>query len=115
MSSFILLYHTLVCHFSVFFCYLVSTLNRLPCVVLGFQMLESSLPHIGFANGASRSTRNLAFVAWTIYTPTNELISLQGVFLGHATNNITEYSIVIELLINAISLGICHLVIRIDS
>jgi hypothetical protein len=76
MSACILLYHTLVCHFSVLFHYLVSTLNRLPCVVLGFQMSKSLLPHIGFDDGASRSTQNLASVAWEIYTPTNELISL---------------------------------------
>ena len=31
------------------------------------------------------------------------------------TNNIAEYSIVIELLINAISLRIRHLVVRLDS
>jgi hypothetical protein len=65
-----------VCYFSVFFRYLVSALDRLPCVELGFQMSESSLPHIGFADGISHSTQNLASVAWEIYAPTNELISL---------------------------------------
>jgi ribonuclease HI len=67
------------------------------------------------ADGASRSTQNLASTAWAIYAPTNELISLHGVFLGRATNNIAEYSAVIELLTNAISLGIRRLVIRLDS
>jgi hypothetical protein len=100
-----------VCHFSVLFHYLVSTLDGLPCIVLGFQMLESLLPHIGFANGTSHSTQNLASVAWEIYAPTNEIINLRGVCLGRATNNIAEYSVVIELLTDAISLGICHLVI----
>jgi hypothetical protein len=74
-------------------------------------MLESLLPYIGFADGASRSTRNLASPVWEIYAPTNELISLRGVCLGRATNNIAEYSIVIELLVDAISLGIRHLVV----
>jgi ribonuclease HI len=37
------------------------------------------------------------------------------VCLGRVTNNITEYSSVIELLIDAISLYIHHLVIRLDS
>jgi ribonuclease HI len=78
-------------------------------------MSESSLPYIGFADGASRSTRNLASAAWAIYAPTNELVSLQGVCLGRATNNIAEYSAVIELLVDAISLGIRHLVVRLDS
>ena len=74
-------------------------------------MSESSPPHTGFTDGASRSTQNLASVAWPIYAPTNKLISLRGVCLGRATNNIAEYSIVIELLIDAILLGIHRLVI----
>ena len=73
-------------------------------------MSESFLPYIGFADGASRSTRNLASAAWEIYAPTNELVSLRGVCLGRATKNIAEYSVVIELLIDAISLRIRHLV-----
>jgi ribonuclease HI len=78
-------------------------------------MSESFLPYIGFVDGASRSTWNLAFAAWAIYTPTNELVSLQGVCPSRATNNITEYSVVFELLVNAISLEIHHLVVRLDS
>jgi ribonuclease HI len=78
-------------------------------------MLESSLPYIGFAYGSSRSTQNLASTAWDIYTPTNEIVSLRGVCLNRATNNIAEYSVVIELLVDAISLRIHHLVVRLDS
>jgi ribonuclease HI len=78
-------------------------------------MSKSSLPYLGFTDCASRSTQNLASVAWAIYTPTNKLISLRGVCLGRATNNIAEYSTVIELLVNAISLRIHHLVVRLDS
>jgi ribonuclease HI len=78
-------------------------------------MSESSLPYIGFADGASCSTQNLASATWAIYAPTNELISLRGVCLGCATNNIAEYSAVIELLVDAISLGIRHLVMRLES
>jgi ribonuclease HI len=74
-------------------------------------MSESLLPYIGFADGASRSTKNLASTAWEIYSPTNELISLRGVCLGRATNNIAEYSTIFELLVDAISLGIFHLVV----
>jgi hypothetical protein len=94
----------------VFLC-LVSTFSCLPYIVLGFQMSVSSLPYIGFADGTSCSTQNLAFVAWAIYAPTDELVSLHGVFLGHATSNIAEYSAVIELLTNAVSLRIRHLVV----
>ena len=78
-------------------------------------MSEYSLPYVGFPDGASHSTRNLASAAWAIYAPKNELISLRGVCLGRATNNIAEYSIVIELLVDAISLGIHRLVVRLDS
>jgi ribonuclease HI len=77
-------------------------------------MSESLLPYIGFTDGASRSTWNLASTTWEIYAPTNELVSLRGVCLGRATNNIAEYSVVIELLVDAISLGIRHLVVRLD-
>jgi ribonuclease HI len=78
-------------------------------------MSESSLPNIGFTDGASRSTRNLSSAAWAIYAPTNELVSLRGVCLSRATNNIAEYSAVIELLVDVISLGIHHLVVRLES
>jgi ribonuclease HI len=77
-------------------------------------MSEFSLPYIGFTDGASRSTRNLASATWEIYAPTNELVSLRGVCLDRATNNIAEYSNIIELLVDAISLGIRHLVVRLD-
>jgi hypothetical protein len=63
----------------------------------------------------SDNTQNLASAAWAIYTPTNELVSLRGVCLGCATKNIAEYSIVIKLLIDAILLGIRHLVVRLNS
>ena len=74
-------------------------------------MSESLLPHIGFVDGTNHSTQNLASTAWEIYTPTNELVSLRGVCLGRVTNNIAEYSVVIELLVDAISLRIHHLVV----
>jgi hypothetical protein len=74
-------------------------------------MSESSLPYLGFADDASRSTHNLASTTWAIYSPTNERISLHGVCLGRATNNITKYSVIIELLTDVILLGIRLLVI----
>jgi ribonuclease HI len=107
------MYHTeCVCYFSFAF----DVIWSLPLhdVVFDCQISEYSLPYIGFANDASRSTRNLASATWEIYAPTNELISLRGICLGRATNNITEYSVVVELLVDAISLGIHHLVVRLD-
>jgi hypothetical protein len=108
------MYHTeCVCYFSFAF----DVIWSLPLhdIVFDYQMSEYSLPYIGFADGASRSTQNLASAAWEIYAPTNELISLRGICLGQATNNIAEYSVVIELLVDAISLEIRHLVVRLDS
>jgi hypothetical protein len=49
-----------------------------------------SLPYIDFVDGATRSTQNLASFSWKIYAPTDELISLHGVCLRRATNNIAE-------------------------
>jgi ribonuclease HI len=68
-------------------------------------MLVSSPPYIGFSDGASRNTQNLASAAWEIYAPTDELISLHSVSLRRATNNIVEYNAVIELLTDAFHLG----------
>jgi hypothetical protein len=73
----ILLCVTLVC-----FCYLNFTPDYLPYIVFGLQMSVFSLPYIGFADGASHSTQNLASATWEIYAPSNELIFLQGVCLG---------------------------------
>ena len=96
-------------------CFFVIWSLPLCDIVFDFQMLESLLPYIGFTDGASCSTQKLASAAWEIYAPTNKLVSLWGVCLGRVTNNIVEYSTVIELLIDAISLGIRHLAVRLNS
>ena len=75
----------------------------------------SNTPYIGFADGAFRSTRNLSSAAWVIYDPHGELVDIQGVCLGCTTNNVAEYSAVIELLAEAINLGIRTLVVNLDS
>ena len=75
----------------------------------------SSAPYVGFADGACCSTCNLSSVAWAIYDPHGELIDLQGVCLGRTTNNVAEYSAVIELLAEAVDLGIRALVVNLDS
>jgi ribonuclease HI len=71
--------------------------------------------YLGFADGASRHTRNLAFSAWVVYSPKCLLVSLGGVCLGPSTNNVAEYNVVIELLRDAISHGIRSLEVRLDS
>jgi len=69
---------------------------------------------VGYADGASRSTRNLPSAAFAIFTPSNELASFRGIYIGQSMNNITEYSTFMELLSDAISHGICRLVVRLD-
>ena len=69
----------------------------------------------GFADGASRHTRNLASTAWVIYYPSGQLMVSRGVCIGPASNNITEYIVVINLLSKAIYYGIDSLVVYLDS
>ena len=69
-------------------------------------MSTSLQTYIDFADGACHSTQNISSVAWVIYSPTDELVSMHGVSLGQTTNNIAEYSTVIKLLSDAISFGI---------
>ena len=77
----------------------------------------STIPlfHIGYDDGAKRSSRNIASVAWVIFSPSNEFLDSGGIFLGRATNNIAEYEAIIALMTNASALGIHSLVVRLDS
>ena len=75
---------------------------------------ESSV-YLGFADGASRHTWNLASAAWVVYSPEGLLVSLGGVFLGPSMNNVAEYSVLIVLLRDAISHGIHSLEVHMDS
>ena len=56
-----------------------------------------SYAYIGFADGASRHTQNSASASWVIYTPTGQVLSTGGVCLWPSSNNVGEYSVVIEL------------------
>jgi ribonuclease HI len=76
--------------------------------------MKSSV-YLGFIDGASHHTRNLASTAWVIYSPEGLLVSSGGVCLGPSTNNVAEYSIVIELLHDVISHGIMSLEVHLDS
>ena len=75
----------------------------------------SGTPYVGFADGTCRSTRSLSSMVWVIYDPHGELVDLQGVCLGFTTTNVAEYSDVIELLTEAINLGIGTLIVNLDS
>jgi ribonuclease HI len=74
-----------------------------------------SLVYLGFADGASRHTWNLASTAWVVYLPEGLLVSSSGVCLGLSMNNVAEYSVIIKLLRDAISHGIRSLEVHLDS
>ena len=73
------------------------------------------MSHYGFADGASRHTRNLASAAWVLHYPSGQLLVSRGVCIGPASNNIAEYTTVVYLLSEAISLGVDSLVVFLDS
>ena len=70
--------------------------------------------YIGFTDGASRHTQNSASATWVIYTPTSQVLSSGGTCLRTSSNNVVEYSVVIELL-HAISHGVHSLEVCLDS
>ena len=76
--------------------------------------MESSV-YIGFADGARCHTQHLASTAWVIYTPTGQVLSLGGICLRPSSNNVAEYSVVIELLRDAILHGVLSLEVHLDS
>ena len=78
-------------------------------------MLMDSFVYVGFANGASRHTQNTASVAWVIYTPMGQVLSSRGVCLQTSSNNVAEYSVIIELLCDAILHGVLSLEVHLDS
>ena len=78
-------------------------------------MSTKSSVYVGIADGASRHHQNLASTAWLIYTPTDRVLSSGGICLWPSSNNVDEYSAVIELLLDAISHGIHSLEVRLDS
>ena len=80
-----------------------------------WQMSMESFAYIGFAYGASRHSQHLASAAWVIYAPTGQVLSSGGVCLLPSSNNVAEYSVVIELLRDAISHGVHSLEVRLDS
>ena len=75
----------------------------------------SSKRFIGFIDGANHHTCNLASAAWVIYSPSRRLVASGGAFLGHASNNVAKYRVVIEILWDSLSCGITQLEVRLDS
>ena len=80
-----------------------------------WQMSMESSSYIGFVDGASRHTQHSASIAWVIYTPTSQVLSSGHVCLQPSSNNVAEYSPVIELLRDAISHDVLSLEVHLDS
>jgi ribonuclease HI len=78
-------------------------------------MSSDSEVFVGYVEGASRHTRRFSSASWVIFTSQGQLLSSGGICLGDTTNNVTEYSTVIELLRDALSLGISHLQVYLDT
>ena len=70
---------------------------------------------VGFADGASHHTSNMASTAWVIYSPSGQLVASGGTFLGPTTNNVVEYRPIIEVLWDFVSCGITQLEVILDS
>ena len=75
----------------------------------------SSTPFIGYADGASRYSQNLASAGWAIFTPLHALFLSNGVCIGSATKNQAEYDAVRGLLADALFHRILHLHVHFDS
>jgi ribonuclease HI len=77
-------------------------------------LMESSI-YLGFVDGASRHTQNLDSISWVVYSPEGLLVSSGGICLRPSMNNVYEYSVMIELLHDAILQGIHSLEVLLDS
>ena len=61
---------------------------------------------VGFVDGSSCHTCNMALVTWVIYSPIGQLVAYGGTVLCFATDNVAKYRVIIELLLDALSRGI---------
>src|SRR5713101_8431329 len=80
-----------------------------------WQMSMEYSTFIGFTDGASHHTQHSASAAWVIYTPTGQVLSSGGICLRPSSNNVVEYSAIIELLRDSISHGFLSLEVHLDS
>ena len=70
---------------------------------------------IGFVDGASHHTKNLASSSWALYTPTYSLLWQAGVCIGHATNSQAEYTTVTRLPTDVVRMGIRNIQVHLVS
>ena len=93
LCSLFFIFHTFLCTLGCqFFFYIICWLLQM-----------SYKRYLGFPDGASRHTCNLASTTWVIYSPSGQLVAVGGTCLGPASNNVAEYRAVIELLWDSLS------------
>ena len=78
-------------------------------------MLPPPTYHIGYADGISRWTQNLASATWALYTRSHEMLHSSSICLGSTTNNQAEYTVIIGLLADAQHHHIRHLSVLLNS
>jgi len=96
--------------FLVYIAHLYKCLYFLRVVYLVFlmcyEMIEGAF--VWFTDHENCHTQYRTSATWIIYSPTIQLVVLGGAYLGSTTNNVTEYSAMIELLRDAILNGIVY-------
>ena len=97
------------CIFVYWFCCDVDVFD------LPWQVSMDDMIYLGFVDGASQNTQNLASVAWVIYYPSGQLLVTMGICISPSLNNVVEYTAIVNLLSEAISLGLGSLVVYLDS
>ena len=70
---------------------------------------------LGYVDGANHGSWSITSTAWVIFTPSSQVLSSGGSFLGLVTNNVAEYSTSIELIVKANTLVIQQIIIKLDS
>jgi hypothetical protein len=78
-------------------------------------MSTEYLIYLGSKDGVSHHMRNMVFIAWVIYSPKGQLVSLGNIHSDPSMNNVDEYIIIIDLLCETISHGVQSLEVHLDS
>lgn len=81
----------------------------------GFHISTSLELYIGYVDGANRSSWRLFSTTWDVFAQNGKLASMQGICIGFSTNDIVEYSAMVELLFDVIWHDLRCLFIRFDS
>ena len=61
-------------------------------------MSYDSPVYVGFTYGTKKKTQNIISVAWLVQSSIGQPVRLGGICIGQATNNVTKYNALIDLL-----------------